>query len=824
MPRRWLLFLIAPLLLVAGSEEEDLFLRRIADFWQEGEYQIAKSQMEEFIAEYPESPFTEVLCAALGDLFLREKNHAQALTYYSQIQTSEFYHRVFLSRMQCLYEMQWYATLADECESYLEQGPNLHATYFLAIALYHQCLNAAKEPETLRKLAERARPHFETLSQSELSDEVAQGFAHLCYLLKDFSKASELYLNLAQKNPDLQEEMLFQVALIQSEYDKEQAIQTFAQIAQLGQKRAKEATYNRLVLSFETGRYEDVIEKNPLDEIPAERRGTAHLFLGRSWLHLKKYPEAIQELKAAAQELSAEPLHTALLSLLEAAYQGNDLPSLDPAIAQLAALNPQDPELPKAYFSRAQILKKTERLTEAQQQLDQILTQFPQFPQQAQVQFELAHLDYKTKSWASCYDRCRAFLAQFPRHELAPFAWRYWISAAAERAAEQPALKQHLVADLETFLTQPLAEEEKNEWQLLLAKSYYELQQYDRAVRAIPERASPNGRLLRALCYRDGEKDLARFCELAENALAEGAHWVSPAEIQVSLFNAYIELAQMEKAADHLYAAFEAKADIKKENLLWLADLYDQRLTKEERPFVLANRMILLLTQCKAALHSYKLAKAYSILGRIDEAIALLETLSNPESDAQLLLAECWAKKGVIEKASQLFDAIVSAAPAARSPFSASAALQSARLKLGVDRPDLIQVAKQLKNLVIQKNLLNEPIHLEAALDYIDLQAKADAAKRLSLLNKTKWDFERTDDLLSKDYHAARTRLPEKDQIYRAYMQLIDAEIFAAQAKLDLAHQKDLQAKSKDLLLQIVKEPTALALRERAQLLLKNVE
>ena len=383
----WLFFLIAPLLVCAESDEEALFLRRIADFWQEGEYQIAKSQMEEFIDEYPESSFSDALCAALGDLYLREKNFSNALSCYTKVQTPEFHTKVFLNRMQCLYEMQWYATLAEECEAYLENGPDLHVTYFLAVALYHQCLNT-KDPEALTQLAERARPYFETLSQSELSGEVAQGFAHLCFILKDFNKASDIYLGLAEKDPDSKEEMLFQVALIQSQYDKELALQTFDQIIQLGQKRAKEASYNRLVISFDLGRYEELTKENLWSEIPPEKVETARLFIAKSWLHLKKFPEAVAQLKAYIEQAPlSETLHSALLCLVDASYQSNDLPSLDLAIARLSANYPQDSELPKTYFSRAQVLKKNQNLEEARQQLEQVLAQFPEFPQESPSSF-----------------------------------------------------------------------------------------------------------------------------------------------------------------------------------------------------------------------------------------------------------------------------------------------------------------------------------------------------------------------------------------------------------------------------------------------------
>src|SRR3990167_6977509 len=79
----------------AENQEEALFLRRIADFWQEGEYQLAKIQMEEFITEYPKSSFFEPLCVALGDLSLREKNFSVALNYYSKVKSPEYFEKIF---------------------------------------------------------------------------------------------------------------------------------------------------------------------------------------------------------------------------------------------------------------------------------------------------------------------------------------------------------------------------------------------------------------------------------------------------------------------------------------------------------------------------------------------------------------------------------------------------------------------------------------------------------------------------------------------------------------------------------------------------------
>lgn len=335
--------------------------------------------------------------------------------------------------------------------------------------------------------------------------------------------------------------------------------------------------------------------------------------------------------------------------------------------------------------------------------------------------FELAHLNYQAKSWANCAKRARAFLTLFPEHELSPFAWRYLITSSVEIGTQTPELKEKLIADLETFLKQPLPDAERNEWQLLLAKIHYESGQYEKAMSDLGTLQTPNAHLLAALCCYETDRDVQQFCQSGEKALSEGADLIAPGELHLLLFNAYLELSLLDQGAEHLYAAFALKADVKIENLLWLADVYFNRLQEEEGNFSLASSLAAILDQCrKSPSNNYresvicKLAKVYSILGRTDEAIALLQTAPSPNNEMRLLLAESYAKKGIVEKATELFDSIVLSSATVRSPVSASASLQGARLKLQGPSPNLTQIATQLKTLTIQKNFEGEPLYLEA--------------------------------------------------------------------------------------------------------------
>jgi tetratricopeptide (TPR) repeat protein len=817
------------------AEEEALALRRIADFWEEGEYQIAKNQMESFLQEFPDSSYKNTLSSALGDLFLRERSYQTALNYYAQIQDPTLNDRIFLQRMQCLYHLEWHATLADECEVYLKReqtdpSNRLQATYLLAIALYSQALTPQKDPQTLTALAARAKPYFEHLARSELSEEVAGAFAHLQCILRDYEGASNIYLDLAEKSKT-PEKHLFQAALIQAKYDQNLALQTFGQLAnQEGGELAEEAAHNILVLYFEEKRYEEIIagKEKFFASIPFEKRGLCSLLIGQSYLHLKKYSEATAELNAFLEsDISQERVRPALLFLMEAAYQSQNLGLLEAAIARLEGNTELLPELPKALLCRALLLKKQENLKEAKEQIKSLLSKFSDFPDRPQAFLELANLDLISKEWGSCREEALSFLKEFPKHELTQNAWRILLAASSELG-----VNEQFIVDLEEMLKREnfLLATERSDWIFRLAKAYFEMSNYEKTIEilsAILDEGA-NAKLLYAFSLQGGRNDEENFCAWAEKALAENASLLPIEQQHVALFNSYLKQNKFEPAADHLYAALLKNAILQPSNLFWLADHFYTRFEKDpsfaNEAFEIHSRLPWTSLE-EAEPFLLKLAKLHRHLGRTLEAQKILEELDMQyrsssktiwawEKETRVCLAQLYLASGATEKAEKLFDE-AAASGNYRDRFSAAAALQSVRLKSPL-KDDLAfeKVASRLKDLVLQKKLEYEPIYLEAALDYIDLLSQNDPAKRLILLQKTKADFESIEDLLSKDYHAGNAIFPEQWKIYLAYMDYLQAEI--------LFQEKSLHTKAKELLLQIkseAKEP----LLSRVESLLKNI-
>jgi outer membrane protein assembly factor BamD (BamD/ComL family) len=850
----------------AQTEEEALFIRRIADFWQEGEYQIVKGQIEEFLNSYPDSSFTSPLHETLGDLYLREKNYKEALLQYAQVNDTAIADRVFPNRMQCLYELQWFATLADECESYLQKDSldpqaKLHITYLMATALYQQCQNNPDGSEMAIRLAQRAKPYFQQLLASELSEEAAHAFVHLCCILGDLSTASQIYLGMAEQNGENREEMLFQAGLLQAEFDKAAALKTFSDLAALNGRRAGDALYNHLALSFEAGHFDKVLAQKEaiLSTVSVNRRPEARLLLGRSYLQMKQYAEALQELSVyVADAVEGDSLRGALIDMLEAAYETDNLPYFETAFARLSGSFPDDPQVPAAMFARILLLKKNDRLSDVKDQIDTLMARYPASTQAQLALLERIHIDCDEKDWDSCLRRCRDFLRQFPSSSFTVSAYRFLVSAGTAIAAcdhDDMAHREALVSDFEALIQLDADEAKKIEWKTRLAQVLYELQRYDAAIeilRPIASLACPqkaDAALLLAFCFRDGPHDCSLFCQWGEEALAQHSALLDEAALHIALFNGYLSQDAIKLATAHLYRALHL-TEIDSGNLRWLADYYYEQSASDPSliaPALECTKKIIvpfLSTSPDPSIERdmVHLAHLYGRLGRESEQIALLHDLKKEyeahseqpwkeRSAVNLMLARYYAKSGDALKAIALYDEVIAANPTMRFEAPAAAALESARLKralfpLSANDPMTEQVLTQLKTLVLQRNLANEPIHIEAALEYVNLQSRPESShyleKRLALLSKLKTDFESSSDLLSFDYQNNRKALPEKDRFLQAYLHFVDADILRCQSQL--AGNSALASQAKQLLQGIASCPMTDFLGCMAREILEQME
>lgn len=797
--------LLSPLALLPTEPEAELLsLQRIADFWNDGELGIAKAQMIDFLENFPQSPHREMICTAVGDLFLREGDFSSALNWYSKIEypSSE----ILLKRFRCLYQLGWYATLIDEISFHQEKNkdsaPELNQ--LLALSLYQQCLN---DPNKQHELALRAKPLFIELLAKNENEETAHALAHIYTLLEDLEGAASIYETLAKSHPE--HGYLLQAALIESKIDLEKAIHRLDQVLDEGREQVADAAYWWLAFSAKQGHHQEVIDRAEtlLLLIDPKLQGSASIFVGESYRALKQNEKAAKFFqRGLATGGEGEFRRTAMLALAEASYLEEDLPLLEKTIDQLKTENPADPTLPVWMISKARVLEKLGRLEEA---LSTVAAVHEDIAQMEKIRLEI-------KAGQLQEARKSALLVAAKDSKQ---GYRLLLQASEALSKESAEGKAQFLKDLASALEKaaPSLEEEKS-WKLLGAITAYELENLDQAIAWISPLATsdfPDAELMLALCYQNSSD----FIPLAEKALKDGATLISPRLQHLSLFNVYRE-SQPEKAAEHLFNALGEKS-IQEENLLWLSHFASSHFPAEKREQI--NRFLCEGKRLEPKLEKPMIewAKANAELGKNEEAIAQYEQLCNSYNTEDTLswnhhsecfwqLAKLLQAKGLQDRAEELFTQNTQTTCSRRDYFIAAAALDLARMK-----NDLLQSAPLLRDLVLQKYLPNEPLHLEAALETVELLG-TDPEKKISLLTKMKNEFTEEEDILAKEYHAARKASVEQNHIYQSYLQFIEAKL------LLLNQDQELQAKGKDLLIHLLDTAPPEPLRLRIEPLLNR--
>ncbi len=793
--------------------EESLFIRRIAEFWEEGEVHIAKTQIAEFLDTFPESAFADPLRASLGDLLFREGEYTGALNIYAKITSPEFQNKAFFNRMQALYRLEWYTSLIDACEAALTELTDpiqrKQANHYLAAALYQQCC-ACEDAERKKSLAQKAIPSFETLVQDEMSPDAFLALAHLNTLIQNHAKAEEIYRALSSQESPLTPEVF-------SDPD---------------------TLYRHLAIAFEVGRYQEIFDRREaiLASLSEETRSKAALFIGQSALLLKQYPEAISVLRIASLEKETE--QKAFASLLEAAHEASHLLLVQEILEEIASKPSLSCLISRGSFIKILILKKEGKFEEARQEITNFLSSDDDFPEKTLALLEQIQIESACGFWESCHAKAFAFLFQFPESAQAPFAWRALSLSSRELANKEAKWQEIFSADLEKLLEQKhlFSSEEVLDWQFCLAESYFKTERFQAAIPLLEsllkedfsfsQRAS--GELLLGLCFQESSQDARAFYTHACKAAKLGCTLMAPKNLHIALFNASLSFGEefLKQSAEHLYQALEAGASITEENLVWLGKtcleqdkiekIYSALLQNTSDPKHLETALYTLA----------KIARQKSEPETLPSLIDQLETLYRTDSpqiwdkEALFFCAQYYRDLKKDEKALAYLDHIADSKEPIRSEIAAKALLEKAKILASQgnleERPT---IATLFKTLVLQRNLAYEPIYLEAALFYIDLLAD-NAEKRLFLLEKMKKEFESLENIISQDYLRAREKYPEKNKIYEQYTQFFNAQILKEKAKLstDPLIQASLQTEALVLWQKIQGETTVAELYHRMSL------
>lgn len=723
--------------------EEALCIRRITEYWKDGDTHMARAQILNFLSHYPDSHAKDGMVAMLGDLYFQESRYPEASNTYDQIINEDLKSKVLFNHVQALFEMGNYAGVDKLASRHfqknqkLDSDKNLKLHLFQAESLYRQMLSC-DDPAQQQKLARLAKPHYKFLAKTTYEQLSLLPLAEIYRILKEYPRAAEHYQALSLKQPAKAEELLFQAAGLQVKYDKGQAIDTFLKICTLNGKRTPAAAYNLMVLLFQEKRYQDLISNRDLifKYLPQEYASLMHFYLGRSYFDSKDYEHAAAALEVCVQakNLDSSKLKTALLTAILCAENTRDLNLFDRNLKILLASFPQDPESPKALAKHAQLAFSNNRLKQAQYDLQMIFDRYPEYTEKENLLYDLALIQFMDKKWDGSRAAFLSFIEKYPESPKKNSAEKLALSASMQSISQGDqkddlVKKENLIHDLKALLARDshLESEEKRDCHFLLLKTLLGLNRFDEtlsfsnayieAYQSHPSTADVH--LFIALCHQKGTEDLSQFVEHAEKALEMQPAWKEHLNLHLQLYNACLKLVTTqgdsdkrtysEKAAEHLYQAFLLKeSSLKKENLLWLSNFYFQRA--QENPNALTRAIeleekILDLSDGETLKIGFftpdslnmetevmKLAELLSFQNKPQRKISLLESLTHqqqmhPEYEWKFLrrslfeLAMAYESVFEQEKALQTYDRLIQTATYAASYLSNAASLQKARLQ-----------------------------------------------------------------------------------------------------------------------------------------------
>lgn len=841
------------------TEDEALFIRRVAEFWSDGEMEIAKFQLENYIANNPNSSLIDSLYALLGNIFMNEKNYSKAISCFDNIKSDEIKDKIAINLLASLYNMKWYQRLIDDCDYYSKKVDgelNQKIGYLQALAFYNKSIETTDKTDH-DKLLDLAKTKFEQLLESQFSNQSREYLSQIHKSLNNFEIASNYFLQLAEKDVMKEDEYLFQAALLQSHFDKEKALNTFNKISELSSTKAQEACFNKLILLYEMERYEDILSQKDvfLQKIASEKIHLANFFIGRSFFKLKNYEDSCIYLENAlkTENKTTEQMKLAHVMLLQSAYHLNKCDLFNKTFDEFIALFPQDEQLFECYFAKALLNKNNEKCDIAKDEFEKISQTFEQSKENDKFIYEYAHLLFLIGDTENSKIKFNQFIEKFPNHELLKSSLTFIIDCSLKNLQknltpeESLKIKKILVEEIKTLLQKEtlFSKKEKGQYIFLLAKTYFDLSNYDLCLNLLqnllkedsqelsinnvsflekPDLAEIN--LLVGFCHKYINEDLNEFIHFAQKSLELSENTKNHFSTYINLFNSYLALSKekeiineshIEKAANYLFNAFElTPSEINKSNLIWLTNHYltkvKNHLNTNYKNKIEDNLLILTSTKNATSILNFlitnpednfeeftsKLAYLNKIQNNLIEEENLLEKLVqtyrfSPEKSYKYLeetifeLAKNYENQNMNLKAIALYNEFLPIFKK-ESPFKPSSLLHLSRLQLTTiskdnfesTNKDLEKIITTLKTISLQRNLENEPVHLEAALDYVDvvcyMERNDSWEKRLFLLGRLKENFYSEDDVISKDYKTMRDVLKEKDKIFNAYMNLVDAE------------------------------------------------
>ncbi len=565
--------------------------------------------------------------------------------------------------------------------------------------------------------------------------------------------------------------------------------------------------------------------------------------VGRSHFKLDQFSDAIVYFERYLQQEKEATSYkrAAFLTLISCSQKVNDPMLFDRVLEQFMTAFPNDEEAGKALLLHAQTALQSGDIDQATTDLGRLLIAFPDLPEKETLLYDHALLLSKTQKWQESHDAFLSYLNKFPETPHVNLIWSSIVHCCVQElkaASPENVLtkKGQLASDLQQALSKSnlFSPEEQANYRFLVGQLHFDLQNYQEALIQLtsfstdfPDHPSiPQAFILQARLHHELKSAPEVFVAIAEKALEVTKDQENKTALRLQLFNAYLTMKEFDKAAHHLYQVHMIDdIAVQQENQLWLAHYYYEGAKKGDNDHLSRSASLyqkILKTDENYIVHfnpeqtylENEVLRFAELLPAQDKK-KLLASLREMHSQNKHLswklqrhtlheLGKLYLSQSEPDEALKVFDELI-VSDAGPSDVSNAALLEKSRILISrcpeSDRnesnPIISQVLSTLKDLQIQKKLSCEPLHLEAALEYADIRTQLAAPETRSesaifFLNRIKDDFNSKDNTIAQEYHEARIRFPEKDQIYQNYMKCIEAEILRLEAQL-AKEQNDLE-------------------------------
>lgn len=822
---------------------ESIRLRQIADYWKEQEYTLARERIYQFLKTYPTTVFKEQLYAMLADLFLKEKNYQAAIDFYQKIPCKKRSQNTLFHYVYCLYQLGLWEEVVNQAPVVMKHASTtkeqLDTVRFSFAGALMQISLKTENLSYKKDLLLQAESEYKRLSSTCYACDSLYSLAHIYVLLEKPNQAAHLYLILAEKDPENKERYLFQAGYLQMKMDPDKAIENFEKVCALKKEKASQSVHLLLQMLFQKKEYSKLLSMREKFSDLLILDPLISYYIGKSLYQVNHPDQAIFFLTQFLEDPNIDAAYekSAIITLISCAKITKNWPLLEEKLEYLIQSFPQETQTLDLILMYAQLCKQEQNWGKMAYYLKNAIDLFPNYPEKETLIYEKALCSIYEQKLEEGIHQILDFLENFPNSAYAKQAWRQLLNCCMQDvkrssldlyATKQALFITHATKSLEQ--EELFSEEERKKIHWLLVQSLFEQKQYQRALDLSEKYVEQYGNssdtyLCTALCQEHLGFSSLQIAENFEKALID-SKTTHGRICNRKLYNLYLSVAQempeetreafFLKAADCLFTNIDEFIELN--NLDWLAHFYYQQFEtaeKEEKQFYAKRAKISfekLLDYSSLPVESWlelevlKLCTLYNHLGEKAKKTPLLEILAQQQKDFSHIewkwqrrilfeLAISYQEQKRYEEAIKTYDNLIDSSKHVLSYYGSAALLEKARLQFFLlpksERQEnsiaITVICDALKEVEIKKKLLSEPLHLEAALEYIEIKSCISSKpmeKKLELLLQMQDSFSLIEDPSVQYYLSTQDLFPDKIQLYQDYLNFVDLEITSIRAQL----------------------------------------